>query len=201
MSARAYRVAPRRRARGRPASRIHWDKLGRVVLVIVLFGILLSYVNPAVNFIDAWRDSRTQRSELAGASAASAITWRPGLPRSKDSDAAVRAARKLGMVAEGERSYVIRRPPRFKIGRSALAGGILDPATSSADERWVPAFVTAPASERTLTLGAYLGGALELALVPGGAGLRRLPGPRPAAARLVRSSGAAGRGRCWRWRA
>ena len=64
MSARAYRVAPRRRARGRPASRIHWDKLGRVVLVIVLFLILLSYVNPAVNFIDAWRDSHTQRSEL-----------------------------------------------------------------------------------------------------------------------------------------
>ena len=108
MSARAYRVAPRRRARGRPASRIHWDKLGRVVLVIVLFGILLSYVNPAVNFIDAWRDSRTQRSELLElrqerdhlAARAAAL---------EDSDAAVRAARKLGMVAEGERSYVIRR--------------------------------------------------------------------------------------------
>jgi cell division protein FtsB len=100
-------VAPRRRARGRPASRIHWDKLGRVVLVIVLFVILLSYVNPAVNFIDAWRDSRAQRSELAElqqeherlAAKAAAL---------EDSSAAVRAARRLGMVAEGERSYVIR---------------------------------------------------------------------------------------------
>ena len=106
MSARAYRVAPRRQARGRPASRIHWDKLGRVVLVIVLFVILLSYVNPAVNFIDAWRDSRAQRSELVElrqeherlAAKAAAL---------KSPDAAVRAARKVGMVAAGERAYVI----------------------------------------------------------------------------------------------
>jgi cell division protein FtsB len=100
-------VAPRRRARGRPPSRIHWDKLGRVVLVIVLFLILLSYVNPVVNFIDAWRDSHTQRSELVQlrkehdrlAAKAAAL---------EDSGAAARAARKVGMVAQGERSYVIR---------------------------------------------------------------------------------------------
>jgi len=107
VSARAYRVAPRRRARGRPASRIHWDKLGRVVLVIVLFLILLLYVNPVVNFVDAWRDSHTQRSELLelrqehGRLAARAAAL-------EDSDAAGQAARKLGMIAEGERSYVIR---------------------------------------------------------------------------------------------
>ncbi len=111
MSARAYRVAPRRRTRGRPASRVHWDKLGRVVLVIVLFLILLSYVNPAVNFIDAWRDSHAQRSELVElrqehdrlATRAAAL---------QDSSAAGRAARKLGMVAVGERAYVIRGPKK-----------------------------------------------------------------------------------------
>jgi cell division protein FtsB len=100
-------VAPRRRTRGRPASRIHWDKLGRVVLVIVLFVILFSYVNPVVNFIDAWRDSHAQQAELKElqhqrsrlAAKAAALD---------DSDAAVQAARKLGMVAEGERSYVMR---------------------------------------------------------------------------------------------
>ena len=75
--------------------------------MIVLFLILLSYVNPAVNFIDAWRDSHTQRSELVElrqehdrlAARAAAL---------EDSSAAVRAARKLGMVAVGERPYVIR---------------------------------------------------------------------------------------------
>ena len=107
MSARAYRVAPRRRARGRPASRIHWDKLGRVVLVIVLFVILISYVNPAVNFIDAWRDSRTQRSELVGLKEEHERLGAK-VAALENSGAAARAARKLGMVAEGERSYVIR---------------------------------------------------------------------------------------------
>ena len=107
MSSRAYRVAPRRRTGGRPASRIHWDKLGRVVLVLVLFVILFSYVNPVVNFIDAWRDSHTQRSQLQQlqrehsrlAAKAAAL---------EDSDAAIQAARKLGMVAPGERSFVMR---------------------------------------------------------------------------------------------
>ena len=78
-----------------------------MVLVIVLFVILLSYVNPAVNFVDAWRDSRAQRTEVVElrqeherlAAKAAAL---------EDSGAAARAARKLGMVAEGERSYVIR---------------------------------------------------------------------------------------------
>ena len=78
-----------------------------MVLVIVLFVVLLLYVNPVVNFVDAWRDSRTQRSEVLElrqerdrlAQTAAAL---------KDSGAVAQSARKLGMVAEGERSYVIR---------------------------------------------------------------------------------------------
>ena len=108
-TARGYRArpAPRRRTRGRTASRIHWDKLGRVALVIVLFLILASYVNPLVNFVDAWRDSRAQQAELQQlrqergriAAKASALN---------DSAAAVQAARKQGMVVPGEHAYVVR---------------------------------------------------------------------------------------------
>jgi cell division protein FtsB len=107
VSSRAYRVAPRRRTQGRPASRIHWDKLGRVVLVLVFFLILFSYINPVVNFIDAWRDSHAQRGQLQQLQrqhsrlAAKAASL-------DDSAAAALAARKLGMVAPGERSFVIR---------------------------------------------------------------------------------------------
>jgi cell division protein FtsB len=100
-------VAPRRRTRGRPASRIHWDKLGRVVLVLVLFVILFSYINPVVNFIDAWRDSHAQRDQLeqlqhqkSSLAAKAAALDDPG--------AAVQAARKLGMVAPDEHSFVMR---------------------------------------------------------------------------------------------
>src|SRR5439155_2370723 len=102
---------PRRRARGRPATRIHWDRLGRVVLVIVLFAVLVSYVNPVLNFIDAWRDSHTQRSQLVELNrersrlAARAASL-------KDPQAASEEARKLGMIVPGERSYVIRGLPR-----------------------------------------------------------------------------------------
>jgi cell division protein FtsB len=75
--------------------------------VLVLFVILFSYVNPAVNFIDAWRDSHAQDSEVQqlrrqhSRLAAKAASL-------DDSDAAAQAARKLGMVAQGERSYVMR---------------------------------------------------------------------------------------------
>ena len=73
----------------------------------MLFVILFSYVNPVVNFIDAWRDSHAQHSELLQlqgqrsrlAAKAAALN---------DPGAAAEAARKLGMVAPGERSYVVR---------------------------------------------------------------------------------------------
>jgi len=106
-AARGYRMRPAPRRGARNPSRIRWDKLGRVVLVLVLFAILASYVNPVVNFIDAWRDARTERVQLqelqrdnAALRAKAAVLDGP--------DATERAARELGMVAGGERSYVVK---------------------------------------------------------------------------------------------
>jgi cell division protein FtsB len=114
MSARApadrgYRLrpAPRKKTAGGRHSRIRWDRLGRIVLVIVLFAILASYINPVVNFVDAWRDSRTERSSLTELRQENA-KLRERVAALDGADAAERAARKLGMVAPGERSYVIR---------------------------------------------------------------------------------------------
>ena len=106
-AARGYRVRPAPRRGSSGASRIRWDKLGRVALVIVLFAILASYVSPVVNFVDAWHDSRGERAALQELQRQNAEL------RSKASaldgpDAAERAARRLGMVAAGERSYVIK---------------------------------------------------------------------------------------------
>jgi cell division protein FtsB len=107
VSARAHRVAPRRRAAGRPASRIHWDRLGRVVLVIVLFAVLVSYVSPVLNFVDAWRDSRAERSQLVDLIREHKMVAAKATSL-KDPQAAFEEARKLGMIAPGERSYLIR---------------------------------------------------------------------------------------------
>jgi cell division protein FtsB len=108
MSSRTYRLRPTPRGRGgRRGSRIHWDKLGRVVLVLVIFAILVSYINPVVNFVDAWSDSRTERSSLAEVRGENA-KLRQRLESLDAPDAAERSARRLGMVAEGEQPYVIR---------------------------------------------------------------------------------------------
>jgi cell division protein FtsB len=105
-AARGYRARPARRRGAARSSRIRWDKLGRVVLVLVFFAILASYVGPAIKFVDAWRDSGVEQTQLQELQRENAqLRSRAG---SLDApDAAERAARGLGMVADGERSYVI----------------------------------------------------------------------------------------------
>lgn len=105
-TARRYRMKPApRRGAGR-ASRVRWDKLGRVVLVLVLFAILASYVNPVVNFVDAWSDSRAERTQLQELQRENAkLRSRAG--SLEGPDAAERAARRLGMVAPSEAPYSV----------------------------------------------------------------------------------------------
>jgi len=105
--ARRYRARPAPRSQRRNPSRIRWDKLGRVVLVIVLFAILASYINPIVNALDAWHDSRAERAQLQQLQQQnSELQTKAGALAG--ADAPERAARALGMVADGERSYVIK---------------------------------------------------------------------------------------------
>ena len=106
MSSRAYRVAPRRTTSARPASRIDWERLGRITLVIVLFAIVVLYVNPVVNFVDAWRDSRAESEQLAELKGENR-ELRDRATTLAEPDAAERGARRLGMVAPDERSVVI----------------------------------------------------------------------------------------------
>ena len=107
-SASGYRLrpSPRSRAGGRPASRVHWDKVGRVALVAVLFLVLASYVSPALKFFDAWRDSRTEHAALAELRDENA-RLRQRIASLDGSDAAERAARKQGLISLGEKAYTI----------------------------------------------------------------------------------------------
>ncbi|MFL5891938.1 MAG: septum formation initiator family protein [Solirubrobacterales bacterium] len=109
MSARAYRVSPRR-STGARRTRIHWDRLGRIALVLVFFAILFSYISPVMNFVDAWRGSHETDSQLAELKnehdrlEAKAVAL-------KSPNAVAEAARRSGMVLNGEHSFVVKNLP------------------------------------------------------------------------------------------
>jgi cell division protein FtsB len=97
----------RRRVRRRSGpSRIHWDKLGRIVLVLVLFLVLVSYLNPLVNLLQAWQGSKSSDAQLAQLKQEKVdLTNRL---REVSSPAALeREARRLGMVQPGEHAYIV----------------------------------------------------------------------------------------------
>jgi cell division protein FtsB len=98
------RVAPRSGSR---ASRIHWDRFGRVCLVLVLFAVLLSYIGPTMNVIESWRESKTAKSRLAELKVENERLTKQA--QQLDSDAATLAeARKLGLVGAGEQAFVVK---------------------------------------------------------------------------------------------
>ncbi len=78
-----------------------------MILVLALFGVLVSYIHPTLGFVSAWNDRRSAAGELSqlrsehDALKAKASTL-------DSSAAAEHAARRLGMVAEGEHAYVIK---------------------------------------------------------------------------------------------
>jgi cell division protein FtsB len=80
--------------------------VGRVALLILFCAVLLSYINPVVNFVDAWKDNRTEKAQFRELQAENA-RLRERIVALDGPAAAERAARKIGMVAEGEGSYVI----------------------------------------------------------------------------------------------
>jgi cell division protein FtsB len=69
--------------------------------------ICISYIGPSINFVDAWRDSKSEHASLAELRAENAK-----LKQRRDNlegpDAAERGARKIGMVDVGEAGYVVR---------------------------------------------------------------------------------------------
>lgn len=78
-----------------------------MALLLVLAAILASYVKPALNFFDAWNDSKAEHASLAQLTKENA-QLKQRVTMIQGPDAAERAARKLGMVASGEASFVVR---------------------------------------------------------------------------------------------
>jgi cell division protein FtsB len=101
-------AAPRRRVRRRVGpSRVRWDRLGRIALVLVLFGVLVSYLNPLVNLVHAWSDSKAGEERLAGLRQEN-TDLQQQVREASSPLTLEREARRLGMVRPGEHAYVIR---------------------------------------------------------------------------------------------
>jgi cell division protein FtsB len=75
----------------------------------VLFAIMASYVGPSLSFLDAWRGSHDERAQLQELSREHGrLVARAAALKSPD--AASEQARRMGMIASGERSYVVQSP-------------------------------------------------------------------------------------------
>ena len=78
-----------------------------MALVLVLFGVMVSYLNPLVNLADAWRDSKAGEEQLVELQSEQAeLKWQVDEARSEMT--LEREARRLGMIRPGERAYVVR---------------------------------------------------------------------------------------------
>jgi cell division protein FtsB len=96
---------PRRR------TSIRWDRLGRLALLGTLIVILLLYLSPAKHWWEQSRTAASQREELERLGSENRDLKRR-VRALRDPGALEREARRLGMVRQGERAYVIKGLPR-----------------------------------------------------------------------------------------
>jgi cell division protein FtsB len=104
----AYARASARAAR-RP--NIRWDRLGRVALLGVLFVILTMYASPLQRWLTQSKTAKEDTAELHRLEAHNR-SLKARLAELGRPQALELRARKLGMVKQGERSYVIENLPR-----------------------------------------------------------------------------------------
>jgi cell division protein FtsB len=118
MAARAHAAgtaaAPRRRpaARRKPAarrgaSRVNWDRLGRIALTLVLAAVLYSYLNPAIDFVKTYTATSAAKAQLHELQHEN-TRLHNRVQSADDPIVVARMARAQGMVAEGETPVVIR---------------------------------------------------------------------------------------------
>jgi cell division protein FtsB len=96
--------APGRRATA--PGRIHWDRLGRYALLTVLFAVLLAYIAPISHWLRQSETAKHEEAQLRTLQEENA-SLEHRVADLKRPLALEREARKLGMIKEGERAYVI----------------------------------------------------------------------------------------------
>jgi cell division protein FtsB len=85
---------------------VRWDRIGRIALVLVLFGVMVSYLNPLVNLLEAWQGSKSSEAQLAELKREK-VELAQRLREVSSPATLEREARRLGMVKPGEHAYVV----------------------------------------------------------------------------------------------
>lgn len=100
-------AARRRPAPRRGASRIRWDRVGRIALTLVLAAVLYSYLNPALNLFRTYTATTAAKAEFHEMLRENKRLHRR-IQTADDPIVINRKARAQGMVAEGETPIVVR---------------------------------------------------------------------------------------------
>ncbi len=103
----ARRPAPRRRpAARRGGTRVKWDRIGRIALVVVLAAVLYSYFNPAIDFVKTYTATTAAKAEFHEMLRENKRLHHR-IQTADDPMTIDRMARAQGMVAEGETPIVV----------------------------------------------------------------------------------------------
>ena len=100
------RPAARRPGARKSPSRIKWDRVGRIALVLVLFAVAYSYLNPAIDLFKTYQSTTAAKAEFHQLLRENKRLHKA--VQSADEPAVVeRTARRQGLIAEGERPFVL----------------------------------------------------------------------------------------------
>ena len=100
------RPAARRPGARQSASRIKWDRVGRIALVLVLFAVAYSYLNPAIDLFKTYQSTTAAKAQFHELLRENKRLHHA--VQSADEPAVVeRTARRQGLIAEGETPFVL----------------------------------------------------------------------------------------------
>jgi cell division protein FtsB len=105
--ARRRPAARKRPAARRGASRVNWDRVGRIALTVVLAAVLYSYLNPAIDFVKTYTATTAAKVKLHELQHENTKLHNQ-VQSANDPIVIDRKARAQGMVAEGETPIIIR---------------------------------------------------------------------------------------------
>jgi len=101
---------PKPRAVAGGARGIRWDRVGRVALLVVLFGVVALYVGPSISFFHTWREAKARRGAVHQLQVENRRLRARRLAL-RDPRTLEREARRLGLVKPGERPFIVKGLP------------------------------------------------------------------------------------------